>query len=38
MVSVMLYPCIFCAALLMDLFVLCFACLIVFVNSLINQF
>ena len=27
MVSVMLYPCILCVALLMDLFVLCVACL-----------
>ena len=26
-VSVMLYPCMFCVALLMDLFVLCVACL-----------
>ena len=26
MVSVMLYPCILCVALLMDLFVLCVAC------------
>ena len=26
-VSVMLYPCILCVALLMDLFVLCVACL-----------
>ena len=38
MVSVMLYPCILCVALLMDLFVLCVACLIVFVNCLVNQF
>ena len=30
--SVMLYHCILCVALLMDLFGLCFACLIVFVN------
>ena len=35
MVSVMLYPCI---ALLMDLFVLCVACLTVFVNCLVKQF
>ena len=28
--SVMLYPCILCVALLMDLFVLCVACLTVF--------
>ena len=32
MVSVMLYSCKFCVALSMDLFVLCVACLIVFVN------
>ena len=31
MVSVTLYPCILCVALLLDLFVLCVACLIVFV-------
>ena len=36
--SVMLYPCILCVALLMDRFVLCVACLIVFVNCLVNQF
>ena len=35
MVSVMLYPCIFCVALLMDLFVLCVT---VFVNCLVKQF
>ena len=29
MVSVMLYPCMLCVALLMDLFVLCVACLTV---------
>ena len=34
----MLYPCIFCVALLMDLFVLCVACLTVFVNYLVIQF
>ena len=34
MVSVMLYPCILCVALLMDLFVLGVACLTVFVNCL----
>ena len=34
MVSVMLSPCILCVALLMDLFVLCVACLTVFVNCL----
>ena len=38
MVSVMLYPCIFCVDLLMDLFVLCGTCLIVFVNCLMKQF
>ena len=35
MVSVMLYPCILCVALLMDLFV---ACLTVFLNCLVKQF
>ena len=38
MVSVMLYPCMFCVALSMDLFVLCVACLTVFVNCLAKQF
>ena len=38
MVSVMLYPCMFCVALSMDLFVLCVACLTVFVNYLVKQF
>ena len=38
MVSVMLYPCMVCVALSMDLFVLCVACLIVFVNCLVKQF
>ena len=38
MVSVMLYPCILCVALLMDLFVLCVACLTVYVNCLVKQF
>ena len=38
MVSVMLYPCILCVALLMDLFVLCVAYLTVFVNCLVKQF
>ena len=37
-VSVMLYPCMFCVALSMDLFVLCVACLTVFVNCLVKQF
>ena len=31
MASVMLYHCIFCVALLMDLFILCVACLTVFI-------
>ena len=34
----MLYPCILFVALLMDLFVLCVACLTVFVNCLVKQF
>ena len=33
----MLYPCIVCVALLMNLFVLCVACLTVFVNCLVKQ-
>ena len=37
-VSVMLYPCILCVALLMDMFVLCVARLAVFVNCLVKQF
>ena len=36
--SVMLYPCMLCVALLMCLFVLCVACLTVFVNFLVKQF
>ena len=36
--SVMLYPSILCVALLMDLLVLCVACLTVFVNCLVKQF
>ena len=36
--SVMVYPCMLCFALSMDLFVLCVACLTVFVNSLAKQF
>ena len=36
--SVMLYPCMFCVTLSMDLFVLCVACLTVFVNCLVKQF
>ena len=38
MVSVILYPCILCVALLMDLIVLCVACLTGFVNCLEKQF
>ena len=38
MVSVMFYPCMFCVALSMDLFVLCVACLTVFVHCLVKQF
>ena len=34
----MLYPCMLCVALLMCLFVLCVACLTVFVNCLAKQF
>ena len=34
----MLYLCMFCVALLMDLFVLCVTCLTVFVNCLVIQF
>ena len=34
----MLYPCVFCVALLMDMFVSCVACLTVFVNCLDKQF
>ena len=37
MVSVMLYHCIVCVALLMDPFVLCVACLTVRVNCLVKQ-
>ena len=35
---VMLYPCMLCVSLLMCLFVLCVACLTVFVNCLVKQF
>ena len=35
---VMLYPCMYCVALLKDLFVLCVACLTAFVNCLVNMF
>ena len=38
MVSVMLYPCMLCVAMLMCLYVLCVACLTVFVNCLVKQF
>ena len=38
MVSVMLFPCIMCVALLVYRFVLCVACLTVFVNCLVKQF
>ena len=38
MVSVMLYLCIVCVALLVYRFVLCGACLTVFVNCLVKQF
>ena len=36
--SVMLYPCILCVVLLMDLFVLCVVYLTVFVNCFVKQF
>ena len=36
--SVMLYLCILCVALLVYLFVLCVGCLTVFVNCLVKQF
>ena len=36
--SVMLYPCILCVALLMCLFVLCVACLTVFGETIRNVF
>ena len=38
MVCVMVYPCVFCVAPSMDLFVLCVACLTVFVKCLVKQF
>ena len=38
MLSVMLYPCMLCVALLMCLFVLCVACLTAFVNCLVKRF
>ena len=36
--SMMLYPCILCVVLLMDLFVLCVACLAVFHQTIRNMF
>ena len=36
--SVMLYTCMLCVALSMDLFVLCVACFTVVVNCLVKQF
>ena len=36
--SVMLYSCMLCVALLMFLFVLCVACLTMFVDCLVKQF
>ena len=36
--SVMLYPCMLCVALLMCLFILCVPCLTVFVYCLVKQF
>ena len=36
--SVMLYPCMLCVSLSMCLFVLCVACLTVFVNCLVKHF
>ena len=38
MVSVMVYPCMFCVALSKDRFVLCVVGLTGFVNCLVNQF
>ena len=38
MVSVMLYPCMFCVSLSMDPFDLCVACLTLFVNCLVKQY
>ena len=38
MVSAMIYPCILGVALLLYLFVLCVACLTVFMNCLVKQF
>ena len=36
--SVILHPCMFCVALLMDPFVLCVSCLTVLLNGLVKQF
>ena len=36
--SVMLYPCIVCVVLLIDLFIMRVACLTVFMNCLVKQF
>ena len=38
MVSVMLYPCMFCVSLSIYMFVVCAACLAVFVKCLVNHF
>ena len=38
MVSVMLYPCMFCVALSMDLFVLCVACCELYCKTIRNMF
>ena len=38
MVNVMFYLCMFCVALSMELFILCVACLTVFLNCLGKQF
>ena len=38
MVCVMLYPCMSCVGLSMDLFVLCVACLTVFVNCIVKLY
>ena len=38
LLPIMLYPCMFCVSLLMDLFVVCVACLTVFVNCLMKPF
>ena len=38
MTSAFLYPCMFCVAQSMDLFLLCVACLTIFVNYLMKHF